>query len=73
MKATMNDIRELVALQLGMSSVQANDRIIEDLGAESADIVNIIVAMEEKYKITIEEEELRDIQKVSDLFDRVGS
>ena len=58
---------ELVAAQLGAASVSEGDRIVEDLGAESMDIVNIIAAVEERYAIRIDEAVLPDIVTVGDL------
>lgn len=60
-------VKELIAVQLGAVSVDENDRIVEDLGAESMDIVNIIAAVEERYDIHIEESLLPDIATVGDL------
>jgi acyl carrier protein len=67
MQVTLEDIRRLVSLQLGLANVQGSDRLMEELGAESVDIVNIIAAVEEKYGVFINEEELPRIQSVKDL------
>ena len=66
-----DDVRRIVALQLGKKSVAAEDRIVEDLGAESIDVVNIIARVEEAYEITIEEDELPDIRTVAELVECV--
>lgn len=63
-------VKELIAVQLGVVSVNENDRIVEDLGAESMDIVNIIAAVEDRYGVHIQESLLPDIATVGDL---VGS
>jgi acyl carrier protein len=69
----MEEIRRLVARQLGVRKVGEDDRILEDLGAESLDVVNIIAAVEERYRVAIEEDELPDIRTVADLFECVRS
>jgi acyl carrier protein len=69
MSLSIDEIINLVRIQLGVKQVKAEDRIIEDLGAESADIVNIIAALEDKYQIRIDEEEIGDIRTVADLVD----
>lgn len=69
MSLSIDEIKNLVRIQLGVKQVKAEDRIIEDLGAESADIVNIIAALEDKYQIRIDEEEIGDIRTVADLVD----
>lgn len=58
---------QLVRTQLGIASVQETDRIVEDLGAESMDIVNIVVLVEEEYGICIDDMELPGISTVADL------
>lgn len=71
MAVPVDTIITLVRLQLGLKTLQLGDRIIEDLGAESLDVVNLISAVEEKYHIAIEDSELSKLQTVSDLHDLV--
>ncbi len=71
MPVNVEDIGNLVALQLGIRGVRPEDRIVEGLGAESADVVNIVASVEDKYGITVEEEELPEIVTVADLYDLV--
>ncbi len=68
MKPTLADIQTVIRLQLGLKKIEAEDHLVEQLGAVSADIVNIIVAIEEKYDIEVEESALGDIATVADLF-----
>ena len=49
------------------AGIQAQDRIVEDLGAASMDIVNIISAVEERYAVHIDEAELPAIRTIADL------
>ena len=65
---TQDEIRILVELQLGKRNVHNNDRLVEDLGAESADVANLVAAAEEKYGITIKESEIARIFTPQDLF-----
>ena len=51
--------------------MSAGDHLASDLGAESADLVNLVAAVEDKYGIEIGEDELADLETVRDLFDRV--
>jgi acyl carrier protein len=64
---TIEEITRLVGVQLGKRNVQAGDRLFEDLGAESADIANIVTAAEDKYQIVIRESEIAGIRTPSDL------
>jgi acyl carrier protein len=68
---TMEDIKRLVGLQLGTRKVGEHDRFLEDLAAESADVANIIAAVEDKYKITIKESEIAKIFTPNDLTELV--
>jgi acyl carrier protein len=64
---SMDEIRKLVGLQLGKRNVNEKDRFAEDLGAESADVANIVATVEEKYGITIKEAEIANISTPADL------
>ena len=52
------EICEMVELQLGKQNVKPSDRLLEDLGAESADVANLIARVEERYNIFIKESEI---------------
>jgi len=67
----IEDVVKLVGRQLGLKKVKSDDRLRENLGAESMDIQNIVLALEDKYQIAIEEEEIVDLVAVSDLFNLV--
>lgn len=71
--ATLDQIRSLVCLQLGLTQVGDDDHLATDLGAESADVVNVIAAVEDKYDLEIAEDEIPDIETVRDLYERVRS
>lgn len=68
---TRAEIRKLVELQLGKRNVQDSDRLVEDLGAESADLANLVAAAEEKYSIAIKESEIARIITPTDLFELI--
>ncbi len=56
---------------MGLTRAGAEDDLVSDLGAESADLVNLVAALEDKYQIVVGEEELPDLRTVRDLFERV--
>ncbi len=68
---SIDEIKILVGLQLGVRHVNEADRFMEDLGAESADLANLIAAVEEKYHIEIKESEIARIFTPADLLDLV--
>lgn len=65
---TIHDIQQLVGLQLGRTTVRPEDRLYEDLGAESMDLVNLAVAIEDRFEVFIPEEDLADLRTVYDLY-----
>lgn len=73
MATTIDEIRDLVALQLGRRTVAASDRLVEDLGARSLDLVNVVAAIEDRYEIEVPEEDLAEIHTVADLHARVST
>jgi acyl carrier protein len=70
-KVDPEDVAALVAVQLGRRRVAASDRIVEDLGAESLDVVNVIAGAEDRWGIEISEEEVADVRTVGDLVELV--
>lgn len=67
MNVTVEDIARIVAVQLGKRQVAASARFVEDLGAESVDIVNLVAAVEERYGVTIDESEVPEVETVEAL------
>ena len=71
-KPKIFEIIRLVQLQLGQIEVNEDDRLVEDLGAESADIANIVASAEEKFAITFLESEIATIRTSLDLYHLVS-
>ena len=66
-------IRECIASQLGLDEeeIKMESSFINDLGADSLDIVELIMALEEKYDIEIPDEEVEKIVTVGDIVEYV--
>jgi len=66
-------ICSIVADQLGVAEdeVKPESRFIEDLGADSLDIVELIMAMEEEFETEIPDEEAEKIQTVGDTIEYI--
>lgn len=62
------EIVRAVSRQLGVSPVKPEHLLMEDLGAESVDMVSIIATINDKLQIAIDESELLDVRTVADLF-----
>jgi acyl carrier protein len=65
---SIDEIIKLVSLQLGVRVLSEDSLLAEELGAESADVVNIIAVLEEKYQIIVKETEIARIKTSADLF-----
>lgn len=61
-------IKAIVVSQLGVDEkvVSSKSKFIEDLGADSLDIVELVMAMEEAFGIDIPDEEAENIKTVAD-------
>ena len=63
----------LVEVQLGRKKVKMEDRFAEDLGAESIDMVNLMVTIEENTGIFIPEEVIPELKTLQDLLNFIIS
>jgi len=68
---SMDEIIKMIGLQLGKHKVNATDRLLEDLGAESADIANLVALVEERYQIVVKESEIARIFTPADLLNLI--
>ena len=66
-------VREIVVDQLGVEEeeVAMESSFIDDLGADSLDIVELIMALEEEFDLEIPDEEAEKIQTVADVVDYI--
>lgn len=66
-------VKEIVAEQLGVDEAQVtNDAsFMDDLGADSLDTVELVMALEEEFDIEISDENAEKIQSVQDAIDYI--
>ncbi|MBT8762696.1 acyl carrier protein [Desulfohalobiaceae bacterium Ax17] len=64
-------VKEIVVEQLGVSAdeVKPESKFVEDLGADSLDLTELIMAMEEEFDIEIDDEKAQQIRTVQDAID----
>jgi acyl carrier protein len=60
-------------LQVPADKVTKDAKFADDLDADSLDLVELVMALEEAFDITVEETELEDITTVGQAFDLVTS
>ncbi|HBT22140.1 MAG: acyl carrier protein [Limisphaerales bacterium] len=68
-KSIADRIKDIIVEQLGVNADQINPgaKFIEDLGADSLDIVELIMALEEEFGTEIPDEEAEKLQTVGDV------
>ena len=67
-------IKQIVAEQLGVDEDQVTTEasFMDDLGADSLDTVELVMALEEEFDIEISDEDAEKIQTVQDAIDYIG-
>lgn len=68
------EIRNIIADQLGIDAetITETTLIAEDLGADSLDVVEILMAIEEKTGISISDEEVANMKTIRDIMEYPG-
>jgi acyl carrier protein len=66
-------VKEIISKQLGVSTaeIKAETSFVEDLGADSLDTVELVMAFEEAFGIEIPDEDAEKIVKVKDAIEYI--
>ncbi len=66
-------VKAIIAEQLGVAEdeVGSSDSIVDDLGADSVDIAELIMALEEEFEVDISDEDAEKMASVKDAVDYV--
>ncbi|MCI5970249.1 MAG: acyl carrier protein [Oscillospiraceae bacterium] len=75
MKKVFDRIKTIIVDQLGIdeNKITPEASFIDDLGADSLDMVELIMAIEEEFEIEVPEEEAENITTVSDAMNYISS
>ena len=67
-------VKEIISKQLGVSpaEIQAETSFVEDIGADSLDTVELVMAFEETFGIEIPDEDAEKIVKVRDAIEYIN-
>ena len=68
-------VREIIVDQLGVDEKQVTPGagFIDDLGADSLDTVELVMALEEEFDVEIPDEDAEKISKVQDAIDYINN
>ncbi len=68
-------VKEIISKQLGVntSEVKSEASFVEDLGADSLDTVELVMAFEEAFGIEIPDEDAEKIAKVKDAVEYINN
>jgi acyl carrier protein len=66
-------VKEIIVEQLGVNEneVTPEAKFVDDLGADSLDLVELVMALEEEYNIEISDEEAEKILTVGDAIEYI--
>ena len=72
---TFEKIATLMAEQLGIdkASITPDSEIIKDLGADSLDVVEMLLELEKEYGVEITDEQATDLKTVGDIVNLVDN
>ncbi|MGQ9695691.1 MAG: acyl carrier protein [Thermodesulfobacteriota bacterium] len=73
-KSVERRVIEIIVEQLGVNEeeVTSEASFIDDLGADSLDLVELIMAMEEEFGLEISDEDAEKIQTVQDVINYIN-
>lgn len=71
----LEQVKNIIEEQLGIdpSEIYEDSSFIEDLGADSLDIVELIMAFESEFDMEIDDDEVENISTVGDVINYIKS
>ena len=71
--AIFNKVKEYILMQLPIDAgkVVESARMVDDLGADSANLMMLIMDLETEFNLTVEDEALGTIKTVGDIVDYI--
>ncbi len=72
--SNLEKLTTIIADQLGIDEANiTEDTTLEDLGADSLALVELVMSVEEEFEIQIEDEDMEKFKSVGDVLDYVES
>lgn len=71
----LEKIKEIIASQFDVAeeSITMDTTVADDLGADSLDIVEVLMSIEDEFDVEIPDEAIEDIKSVGDLVNYIES
>jgi acyl carrier protein len=68
--AVQSKVVDIIANQLGVDKeiITAEAHVVDDLGADSLDVVELVMALEEAFDLEIPDDDAEKIRTVNDIF-----
>ena len=72
---TLDTVKEMIASQLRVdaASITEDSRLVEDLKADSANIMVMIMDLEDRFGITVEDDQIMKLKTVGDVVKYIDS
>jgi acyl carrier protein len=72
--AVFENVKKIIAEQLGVeeSEINLESSLVDDLGADSLDVVELIMALEEEFSLEIPDEDAEKIGTVGQIIDYIN-
>jgi acyl carrier protein len=69
MSDTFSKIKKIVAdkLEVKEADIQLNSKLVDDLGADSLDVIELVMQLEDEFGITISDDDAEKIATVQDI------
>ena len=66
---TFDKVKKLLAEQLNIdeSKITENSKVIDELGADSLDVVEMLMTLEDEFNVTVSDEESVNLKTVADI------
>jgi acyl carrier protein len=73
--SVQDKVKKIIAEKLGVdpSEVVPEASFVDDLGADSLDLVELIMSMEEAFEVEISDEDAENLKTVQDAIDYINS
>lgn len=72
---TFDKVKKLLAEQLNIdeSKITENSKVIDELGADSLDVVEMLMTLEDEFNVTVSDEESVNLKTVGDIVKLIDS